>query len=182
METNPFIERIPVWDRFVRIFHWSLAGCVLVNYFINDDGETLHQWLGYAASALVVARVVWGFIDTRYARLADFFPTPAHIKEHLQLLAARRDNAYPGHNPVGALLMLAMMILVVGLGITGHMQTLDSFWGEEWLQDLHETLGSALILCVGLHVAAGVAMSFFERTNLIKAMVTGVKIRHRPKN
>ena len=53
---------VRVWDLFVRSFHWALVGCVLTNFFIVDDGEWLHQWLGYAASALVLARVVWGFV------------------------------------------------------------------------------------------------------------------------
>ena len=43
-----------VWDRFVRFFHWSLVSCVLANYFLVDDGETLHQWIGYFASGLTL--------------------------------------------------------------------------------------------------------------------------------
>jgi len=57
-----------VWDPFVRVFHWSLLACVLLNEFAVDDGETLHQWLGYAALALVGLRIVWGFVGTRHAR------------------------------------------------------------------------------------------------------------------
>ena len=57
-----------VWDPLVRVFHWSLVACVLLNLFVVDDGEDLHQWLGYAASALVGVRVVWGFIGPRHAR------------------------------------------------------------------------------------------------------------------
>ena len=49
-----------VWDLFVRVFHWTLVACVLLNSFVIDDGEDLHQWVGYLASALVGARVVWG--------------------------------------------------------------------------------------------------------------------------
>jgi cytochrome b len=52
--------------------------------------------------------------------------------------------------------------------------------GEEWLQELHEILASTLIFCAGLHVLAAITMSYFEHTNLIGAMVTGVKARSRP--
>ena len=56
-------------------------------------------------------------------------------------------------------------------------QGLDAFWGEEWLQELHEGLASSLIALAGLHALAAIAMSHLERTNLVKAMVTGVKVR-----
>ena len=65
-----------VWDPFVRIFHWSLVACVVLNQFVLEDGKTAHEWVGYTASALVLARVLWGFVGTRHARFSDFFPTP----------------------------------------------------------------------------------------------------------
>jgi cytochrome b len=167
-----------VWDRFVRCFHWALVVCVLVNSFVLDDGETVHQWLGYTASALVAARVVWGFIGSAHARFADFFPTPHRIQQHLRGMRAHQPDTHWGHNPLGALMMLGLMALVLALGLTGWMQTLDAFWGEEWLQDLHELLGDVLIIAVTLHAGAAIVMGRVERTRLIKAMFTGVKERY----
>lgn len=168
---------VKVWDPFVRVFHWSLVSCVLLNYFVIDDGETIHQWLGYVASALVVMRIVWGFIGTRHARFADFFPTPARLRAHIVAMRSGKEASHAGHNPLGALMMLALMAVVLGLGVTGFLQTTDTFWGDEWLQDLHEVLGSALIALAGLHAAAAIIMGRIERTNLVAAMVTGVKQR-----
>ena len=173
------IEHIPVWDRFVRVFHWTLVGCILVNYFIMDDGETLHRLLGYTASALVYARIVWGFIGSRHARFADFFPTPARIKRHLHHLKSGTRDDHPGHNAIGAVMMLILLALVIALGITGYMQGTDAFWGEEWVQELHESLASTLIACAGLHALAAIIMGRIERTNLIGAMISGVKKRPR---
>jgi cytochrome b len=182
MSENTPLERIHVWDRFVRIFHWSLVGCILANFFINEAGETLHRVLGYTASALVCARIVWGFIGSRHARFADFFPTPARIRQHLQhLKSGTRDN-HPGHNAVGAVMMFLMMAVVLSLGVTGYLQGTDAFWGADWLQELHETLASTLIAFAGLHAVAAIVMSRLERTNLIGAMVSGVKIRPRRDN
>jgi cytochrome b len=169
---------VQVWDPFVRIFHWSLVACVLTNYFVLDDGEDWHQWIGYAASALVTLRTVWGFIGTRHARFADFFPTPARLRAHLAAMRSGQVEAHPGHNPLGALMMLALMALVLGLGVSGFLQTTDAFWGEAWLQDLHAWLGSALIALAGLHGAAAIVMGRIERTNLVAAMFTGVKRRY----
>ena len=168
---------VRVWDRFVRLFHWSLVACVLLNFFVIDDGKTLHRWLGYTAGALVLARIVWGFIGTRHARFADFFPTPTRIRDHLCRMRSGAPAPNVGHNPIGAIMMLAMMALVLSLGITGHLQTIDAFWGEEWLEELHEGLASTLIVCAGLHAIAALVMSRIERTNLVLAMITGVKER-----
>ena len=167
-----------VWDPFVRVFHWSLVACVLLNSLVVDDGEDLHQWLGYLASALVLARIVWGFVGTRHARFADFWPTPARVLQHLRALRAGRLDHHAGHNPLGALMMLALIALVLSLGLTGWLQTTDAFWGEEWLQDLHEAVGEGLLIAAGLHATAALVMGRIERTRLIKAMVTGVKERY----
>lgn len=179
LSLEPPVERIHVWDRFVRVFHWSLVSCILINYFVMDDGETLHRLLGYTASALVLARIVWGFIGSRHARFADFFPTPARIKRHLHHLKSGTHDDHPGHNAVGAVMMLILLALVIALGITGYMQGTDMFWGEEWVQELHEALASTLIVCAGLHALAAIVMSRLERTNLVAAMLTGVKRRPR---
>lgn len=167
-----------VWDPLVRVFHWSLVACVLLNLFVVDDGEDLHQWLGYAAAALVGVRVVWGFIGPRHARFTDFFPTPRRVASHVRALFKDEPEHHWGHNPLGGLMVLGLMGMVLALGLTGWMQGLDAFWGEEWLQDLHEGLGEWLMPMVGLHAAAAIVMGRIERTRLVKAMVTGVKERY----
>lgn len=172
-------DEVRVWDPFVRIFHWGLVACIALNEFVIDDGEQVHQWIGYAASALVLARIVWGFVGTRHARFADFWPTPARLRAHLADLLAGRHGAQAGHNPLGALMMLALLAVVLALGASGWLQTTDAFWGEEWLQELHEELAEALLGLAGVHVAAALLMSGVEHTNLVAAMVSGIK-RRRP--
>jgi cytochrome b len=167
----------PVWDRFVRVFHWSLVSCVVFNYFVLNDGKTTHQVVGYMAVSLVVARIVWGFIGSRHARFADFFPTPRRLVQHVRTVTSGNHPEVVGHNPLGALMMLVLMATVLALGTTGWMQTLDAYWGEEWLQDLHRHIGNLLIGFATLHALAAIVMGRLERTRLIKAMVTGVKER-----
>ena len=174
MRTQP---AVPVWDRFVRVFHWSLVACVVLNYAVLEEGETPHEWVGYGATALVVSRIVWGFVGTRHARFADFFPTPARVRRHLHALRHGTRVHHAGHNPLGALMMLALMGLVLALGLTGWLQTQDAWFGDERLQDLHEALADVLVASAGLHAAAALVMGRLERTRLVKAMVTGVKER-----
>lgn len=164
-----------VWDRFVRVFHWSLVSCVVFNYFVLHDGKTFHQWVGYFAVTLVMARIVWGFIGSRYARFSDFFPTPSRMTDHVRQVMRGHQATTLGHNPVGAAMMLVLMTTVLALGTTGWMQTLDAYWGEEWLQNLHRYIGNVLIGMATLHAMAAIVMGRIERTRLIKAMITGVK-------
>ena len=169
---------VKVWDPFVRIFHWSLVTCIVLNQFVLEAGETAHEWTGYTASALVLLRLVWGFVGSRHARFADFFPTPQRLGRHLQALRRGEQPHYDGHNPLGALMMLALMVLVLSLGLTGWLQTTDAYWGEEWLMELHEWLANGLLLAAGLHAAAAIVMGHLERTRLIRAMITGHKQRY----
>ena len=182
------VQRHRVWDRFVRFFHWSLVACVVLNYTVVEEGEDLHLWLGYAAAALVAARVVWGFVGSKHARFASFFPTPARLRAHLRELRTQQSTdtksvqqtipapPYLGHNPLGALMMLLLMALVLSLGVTGWLQGTDAFFGVEWMQELHELLAHALMASAGLHAAAALVMGRLERANLVAAMVTGVKV------
>lgn len=167
-----------VWDIFVRCFHWTLVSCILLDYFVISDGELLHQVLGYVASALVIGRIVWGFIGSETARFQDFFPTPKRLKLHIQAIRNGEQLHYRGHNPLGALMILSLLSLIIALGLTGWMQTLDQFWGEDWLMELHELLSHLLMAMVFIHVSAAIIMGKIERIKLIKAMVTGYKERY----
>ena len=167
----------PVWDKFVRLFHWSLVSCVVLNQFVLEAGETPHEWAGYTASALVLARIVWGFVGSRHARFSDFFPTPTRLARHLRALSLGEHPQYAGHNPLGALMMLGLMALVLALGVTGWMQATDIWFSEEWLMDLHETLAQLLLVSAGIHALAAIVMGRLERVHLIAAMFTGHKRR-----
>lgn len=175
---TPVEESRPVWDRFVRIFHWTVVTCVVLNYFVLEEGEWPHEWTGYLAAAFVTARIVWGFVGSRHARFADFFPTPARLRQHLRAMRAGQPEHHWGHNPMGAIMMLLLMTLVLSLGLTGWLQGTDAYFGEDWLQNLHKYLADALVISAGLHAAAAIVMGRMERTRLVKAMVTGVKERY----
>ncbi|MDD2180179.1 cytochrome b/b6 domain-containing protein [Acidovorax sp. D2M1] len=172
---HPPFAATKVWDPFVRIFHWSLVSCVILNQFVLEPGETAHEWVGYTASALVLARLLWGFVGSRHARFSDFFPTPHKLARHLGAFRNGEHPVYLGHNPLGALMMLALMAIVLALGMTGWLQTTDTFFGEEWLMELHEVLANGLLLAAGLHAAAAIVMGRLERVRLVRAMVTGTK-------
>lgn len=107
-----------------------LAGAFLANYFFTEEGENWHRWFGYYALAWLTVRLVWGFVGTPAARWADFWPTPARLREHLRALVSGQPYHRLGHSPLGALVMILMMGLMLGLGVTGFlMEEVDYFWG-----------------------------------------------------
>lgn len=164
-----------VWDPVVRISHWTLVACVIGNYALNEAGESLHQWMGYAAVVAVMLRIVWGFVGTQHARFSDFFPTPARLSPYMRALLRGNEPRSVGHNPAGALMMLVLMALIVALGCTGYLMETDAFWGNEGMQNLHSILANTLITLVCVHAAAAVVESMRHRENLIWSMVTGKK-------
>lgn len=168
-------RRVRVWDPLVRVFHWSLVGCVVLNSWVVEEGEWLHEWLGYTAAGLVALRLAWGLIGSRHARFTDWFPTPRRVRDHVAALVQGQVPEHTGHNPLGALMMLALMALVAGLGFTGWLQGTDTFWSVEWVQELHEGLAETLVWLAALHAVAALVMGRIERTRLVKAMFTGVK-------
>lgn len=90
----------------------------------------LHYAFGYSACALVIFRIIWGVVGTRYARFSQFVKGPAAIAHHLKSLLSSKDSTgiagNLGHNPVGALAMLALLLLVLLIGVTG-------FWSVKGL-------------------------------------------------
>lgn len=166
---------VPVWDWLVRATHWLIAAIVIANLFVIDSALRLHRWLGYAALALMLLRIVWGFVGSVHARFSDWFPTPGRLLPYLKLMARGREPRVRGHNPVGAVMMLALWILLAALGVTGFLLGTDRFFGDEDLQYLHEWLALALRNCVLLHLAGAAFESVRHRENLIVSMITGRK-------
>lgn len=166
---------VKVWDIVVRVTHWTLATCVLLNLAITEEGSDVHIWVGYTACAIVVVRLLWGFVGTRYARFSDFFPTLAKIKQHIDDLKQRRPETHLGHNPLGALMMFALWGCVIVLAVSGYLLESPQFYGEEWLETIHEFTANLLIPLIALHVLAVIVMSKVNKTNLAKAMLTGYK-------
>lgn len=180
--SNPALHRIPVWDPFVRVFHWTVASCFLANYFIIEEGGAIHEWVGYVVFGLVVCRIVWGFTGSRNARFSSFLPTPGRINNHFQQMRTRQFDAAEGHNPLGGMMVLFLLIMLVLLGITGYlMENIDYFWGEEWLEELHSAIADITMFAVVVHVSAVICMQKFTGIELIKPMITGSR-RHPPGN
>ncbi|MBS9476923.1 cytochrome b/b6 domain-containing protein [Ancylobacter radicis] len=175
-EAGPSPE-VMVWDPVVRIFHWTVVAGCLLNLFVVEDSEALHEIIGYMVAAALVVRVIWGFIGTHYARFAEFVPGPRRLTWYLSALAKGREPRMLGHNPAGAAMMLALMALLAATCVSGWMMGLDTFWGEEWLEETHEWLANSIMVLALLHAGAALIESRRHRENLVLSMITGRKRR-----
>jgi cytochrome b len=175
-----------VWDRFVRIFHWTLVLGFTVAYLTEEDLLTVHVWAGYAVGVLVVARVVWGFVGTPHARFSDFAYSPATAFRYVRDLLLFRAERHVGHSPGGGymvflLLLFLAVTVVTGLVVYGGDQQAGPLAGMftkqtgEAMEEVHEVVANITLALVIAHIAAVVLASFAHRENLIGAMVTGYK-------
>jgi len=169
------MKNFKIWDPFIRIFHWSLVIGFAVNALALEDDSKAHIWVGYAIVALVVVRILWGFVGTRNARFSTFTPNREQVIGQISDIATRRRTTYLGHSPLGALMIFNMIISILIIGVSGYMMTTDAYWGVDWVSEVHETFVGWAELSVLLHVAAVIFESARTGVNLSRAMVTGVK-------
>lgn len=169
------VKTMRVWDPLVRIFHWLLALAFFGAYVLGDDGDWWHQMFGYTVLGLVAFRLVWGLVGTHYARFSSFVPTPSQVINYTKDMMAHREVRHLGHNPAGAVMIVVLLLMLVGTGVTGWLQTTDAYWGSETLEDIHELLANSTMFLVGLHIAGVIFSSLRHRENLVSAMFSGRK-------
>jgi cytochrome b len=165
---------VKVWDIAVRAFHWSLVPAMAYE-FLFEPGTFAHNTAGYIILGLVGFRLAWGFIGTRHARFMDFVRPPATTMRYVAQIVRGHPARYIGHNPAGAAMVLALLVMVTLTAATGWAMTTDALWGEEWIEELHEGVANATLVLIGLHVLGVIVASWQHRENLVKAMVTGRK-------
>ena len=178
---------VRVWDLPTRLFHWALVLCV-IGLAITAYSETGLEWhtrLGYTVAALLLFRIVWGFIGGRWSRFGSFLYSPGTVAAYL------RGQAHPdhlvGHNPLGAGYVFAMLALLIAQVATGLVSDDESsFQGPlnrfvSSAQGLaatwyHKRVGQWVLLAlVVLHIVAILYYLLRKRENLTRAMVVGDK-------
>jgi len=168
-------RQFKVWDPLVRVFHWSLVLAFAANALFTDPESNLHEWIGYVVVALIGLRILWGLVGTRYARFASFLPSTSGTMEQLSDIATGRKRVHLGHTPLGALMIYNLLLSMLAIGATGWMMTTNTWWGVDWVEELHEVLVTWAELSIVAHVGAVIWESLRTGVNLPRAMVTGVK-------
>jgi cytochrome b len=175
----PAERAILVWDAPVRVFHWLLV-LSFAGAYVTAESERwrlVHVTLGYTVGALVAFRLLWGLLGTRHARFTAFVRGPRAVLAYLDSMRRRRPEHHTGHNPAGALAIVALLLLAVATVAFGWATYEDL--GGEWLAKAHELAGNLMLAVVGVHLAGVVVGSWLHRENLVRSMFTGRK-RGRP--
>lgn len=177
--------RYKLWDGPVRLVHWLLVALLAFSWWSSEDHLNWHRWSGYAIIGLVLFRIWWGFAGGEAARFASFVKGPGAIAAYAKTVGRRDRSETPGHNPLGALSVLALLLVVavqVGTGLfavdidafeAGPFSDRVSFETGRKLAEIHELSFRVLQGLVVLHVLAIVYYMVWKRTDLIGAMVTG---------
>jgi cytochrome b len=165
---------IKVWDPVVRVFHWGFAAAVFIA-LISDEDRALHEAAGYAALALILVRIIWGFLGPRHARFSSFVRSPEAVLAYLKDVAGLRARRYLGHNPAGGVMILLLLATAATAGISGWLSQTDRFFGIAWVEDLHRASANALIALIAFHLAGVVFSGVMHSENLVRAMITGRK-------
>jgi cytochrome b len=165
----------PVWDPLVRILHWTLALSIALAWFTRTGFGRWHEWVGYASLVVIGVRLAWGAAGPPYARFVQFVRGPSAGLQYALLALRGRAPRYLGHNPLGGWMVLALITTTIAVGVTGWLYTTDAYWGEAWLETLHDACAKLLLALVALHVAGVIATSVLHRENLVRAMIHGRK-------
>lgn len=193
-------QALPSWDPLLRLAHWGIAVVVIANYAFTKEGGSVHIALGWAGMALLLLRLIWGFVGPREARFASFPPNPMAALRHLGGLLRGKAPPYPSHNPAGALMAYALwaclgVITLTGLGMSGvspfaqadlEAAVAEGDWsvlleedgeaeGEspngDVLEEVHEVAANLILILALLHVAGVAVESRAMRRNLLAPML-----------
>lgn len=176
--------KIRIWDLPLRLFHWLLVMAVIgsfVSVKLGGNAMIWHGRFGYLVLALIVFRLIWGFVGTHHARFAEFIKSPKAIWAYL-----KNPSETPGHSPVGAISVLVLLGLFLAQALAGLFASDDiAFDGPlakyvatawvELLTSFHRWNEWVLFALVATHISAILYYKYAKRINLTSAMITGDK-------
>lgn len=169
------LQKVLVWDLPTRTFHWLQALSFVGAYLTAESEKTrdIHVALGYILFGLIVFRLLWGFIGTRYAKFSSFLFKPSEIIAYMLSIFKGKSAHFVGHNPVGSVAIWLLLGLGLTLGVTGVMLLQDDV--ADVVVDIHAYVTDAMLVVIFLHLVGVFMSSFLHKENLVRAMITGFK-------
>jgi cytochrome b len=182
------LQTVTVWDLPTRLFHWTLVGLMIAQWLTaqNDSTMSYHILGGYTVLALVLFRLIWGFVGSDTVRFRDFVRGPDAALEYVKALLRGETPLYLGHNPMGGWSIVAMLVLLLvqaGTGLfanddimtEGPLYAWVSKGTSDGLTTIHKINFNLLLLVIGVHISAVLFYLVVKRENLIHPMLTGRK-------
>jgi len=188
------MANIMIWDWPVRLLHWLMVllftGLIVTG---KGDGDYMdwHFYMGYGLSAVIIARVLYGVLGSEYARFKQFLYQPKTVLRYAKGLLAGNAKHYLGHNPVGGLMVVALLLALTlqwgsGLFISDEIFLFGPFYGaisDDWTERLgaiHHSLPDILLILVAVHILAVLYHEIRFKERLVAAMLHGKKATHEP--
>jgi len=185
------ITKIFVWDLPTRLFHWFLLSLVVTSVLTGlgwsglEDESDIHTWSGIGVLTLILFRLGWGIFGGRHARFTDFIKGPLSVLRYLKGLVTGKHEQWLGHNPMGGVSVIAMIVLLglqAGMGlftnddssVEGPLFNLISKDTSDYITWLHYLNSIALYVVIGTHVMAIISYRLMGE-HLVAAMVHGYK-------
>lgn len=189
--SSDVLRPVRVWDLPTRVFHVllivSMAG-LIISGEVGGAALQWHFYFGYLVLSLVLFRVVWGFVGGHWSRFGNFVPSRASLQAYVRDLLSGRHQPAIGHNPMGALSVLAMLVLLLVQVFTGFISDdeiassgpwtpfVSGYW-VELATEYHGDVGKVLlIVLVVLHVASVVFYKRVKNEDLVTPMIKGDKV------
>ncbi|WP_215782316.1 cytochrome b/b6 domain-containing protein [Paludibacterium sp. B53371] len=182
-------QMVSVWDVPTRVFHWTLVLLFAGMWWTGTQGGDwlrYHIWCGEGVAVLLVFRLLWGFLGSQTARFSDFLKGPGVIRRYLR--GHLPEAQQPGHNPLGGLMVLALILTLLFQVASGMLSSdVDSYLfdgplahlvsssASESITSVHKLFFDLIMVLVVLHVAAVLAHKVFKKQNLVHAMLSGRK-------
>lgn len=190
MTDDAELRPVRVWDLPTRLFHWTLALCIvgsLVTAKIGGNAMVWHIRLGIAVLALLAFRVLWGLVGGHWSRFLRFIYSPMTLLRYVRGRTHPGEHLDVGHNPLGALSvfgLLTFLAIQVATGlvaddeiatvgplnkfVTSATASLATGWHKVWGQWI-------LIALVCTHLAAIIFYLTMKSENLVRPMISGDK-------
>jgi len=180
-----------IWDPVTRLWHWVLVLTVGVGWsfgkFMSFDTIEWHFYLGYLTLGLMVIRYLWGFIGPPQVRYRALLPTPDKLFGYLRHVGQRKPSGTAGHNPLGSLSVILMLLAITAQALTGLFIESEDFFESGPLAGYvteatvsrltwwHRLNADFILILVVLHVSAILFYLIWKKENLVTAMITGWK-------
>ena len=184
-------RREAIWDPVTRLWHWALAASVITGWTLGEFRTfSVMQWhiyLGYLTGALLLFRYVWGWTGPPPVRHRTLFALLRGLPAYLRQVGRRRPSGTPGHNPLGALSVIAMVLALTaqvlsglfseddGLFFAGPLASAVSSATVREMTSYHHLFARVVLVLVALHVAAILFYLVWKRENLLTPMLKGRK-------
>ena len=183
------ITTIRVWDIPVRLFHWLLVAAICTSVYTGEFGGfaemDYHVWSGYLILGLVLFRITWGFVGSYHARFSSFI-RPSALLPYARSLPDRESTPSVGHNPLGGLSVVALLLSAGLQAVTGLFANDDIFFEgplahlvsgdtSDLMTSIHHWNLWVLYTLAGMHLTAIAAYEIYKRQRLVLPMLTGKK-------